>query len=552
MPVGIDDGVDIETVGEDQHLLARIAAHLLPPLDDLFPTFDRRRTVGTETRPVCHPFRRVAQESRRAEGIRQYDQQVAAIKPVPVLQNLIGCCSQLLIRLRQRRDHHRQFMRVRADGFEIGIHGEQDVTRTGKGGPDAFLQRFDAPALPKEAVAATGAEIGNAQARQLPQPLHLLPHLGLCAGIKHIEREITERAHGAARAQLVDDGERRDFPERRVHPAAMKIQLILPVALEKLIFRQLIARQPGEEFRLENLRAAVKRVTRKPDVFLFGKTQGACMIELFAQLHLVDFFRQPHRLRAVDQRKRRVDLRIELPDHLQHQELVEIRIDQAADDRVEFPGMIMDTGGYIGLRHTRIPQYRPKVRIADVTPHPGRYQPVMRKIYLKKRQQVQSTGQANARRHRPRIDFPKSAMGFSVRCWSDAASEGRVYGVYAGIPVLGNRVSAAEAGNSVFIGAAVTLNGKSTAAKNIPVGAARISGRAKSAVAIVTDLWLQRARILDAGQVCIGIRCGGKTVLENSLRLRRRAQQNRREDRCQSCRRSCLHRCRSRTIIQPM
>jgi hypothetical protein len=38
------------------------------------------------------------------------------------------------------------------------------------------------------------------------------------------------------------------------------------------------------------------------------------------------------------------------------------------------------------------------------------------KIYLKKRQQVQSTGPANARRDRPRIDFPKTTMGFSVRC----------------------------------------------------------------------------------------------------------------------------------------
>jgi len=130
------------------------------------------------------------------------------------------------------------------------------------------------------------------------------------------------------------------------------------------------------------------------------------MIELFAQLHLVDLLGQPHRLGAVDQRKRRVDFRIKLPDHLQHQQLVEIRVDQAADDRVKFPGMIVDTGGYIGLRHTCIPQYRPKVRIADVNPHPGSINPVMWKIYLKKRQQVQSTGPANASPARPRVNFP--------------------------------------------------------------------------------------------------------------------------------------------------
>ncbi|MNF02816.1 hypothetical protein D3C80_2020220 [compost metagenome] len=75
------------------------------------------------------------------------------------------------------------------------------------------------------------------------------------------------------------------------------------------------------------------------------------MIELLAQFLLVDLVGEPHRLRAVDQREGRIDIRIELPDHLQHQELVEIRVQQAAYDRVEFPGMIVDAPGDIGLRH---------------------------------------------------------------------------------------------------------------------------------------------------------------------------------------------------------
>ncbi len=148
----------------------------------------------------------------------------------------------------------------------------------------------------------------------------------------------------------------------------MEIQLILPVALEKLVFGQLVARKPGEEFRLEDLRAAVEGVTRKPDVFLLGEAQGTRVIELLAQFHLVDLFRQPHRLRAVDERKRRVDFRIEFPDHLQHQQLVEIRIDQAADDRIEFPGVIVDTGCYIGLRHACIPQHRPRTSAGPTSP----------------------------------------------------------------------------------------------------------------------------------------------------------------------------------------
>ncbi|MCY1240027.1 hypothetical protein D9M72_528550 [compost metagenome] len=75
------------------------------------------------------------------------------------------------------------------------------------------------------------------------------------------------------------------------------------------------------------------------------------MIKLIAQFLLVDLVGKPHRLRAVDQREGRIDVRIELPDHLQHQKLVEIRVQQAAHDRVELPGMVIDTPGDIGLRH---------------------------------------------------------------------------------------------------------------------------------------------------------------------------------------------------------
>ncbi|MNL35039.1 hypothetical protein D3C87_1570470 [compost metagenome] len=77
------------------------------------------------------------------------------------------------------------------------------------------------------------------------------------------------------------------------------------------------------------------------------------MVQLLAQFVFVDLVGEPHGLGAVDQREGRVHIRIELPDHLQHQELVEIRIEQAAHDRVELPGMIVDAPGDIGLGHLR-------------------------------------------------------------------------------------------------------------------------------------------------------------------------------------------------------
>ncbi|MNV80965.1 hypothetical protein D3C71_1746000 [compost metagenome] len=95
----------------------------------------------------------------------------------------------------------------------------------------------------------------------------------------------------------------------------------------------------------------------------------------------------------------------------------------------------------------------------------------MSKIYLKKQQQVQSAGGANA-------------------ALSHITSEGRVDWIDAGIPVLGDRISATEAGDAVLISAAIALNRQTAATENIPVWAAGISSYTKFAMAIVTHLGL--------------------------------------------------------------
>ncbi len=185
----------------------------------------------------------------------------------------------------------------------------------------------------------------------LPQLLDLRPHLGLGAGIEDVQREWAEPFHRRARAQLVDDRERRDFPHRRLGPAATKGQFELAVTTRQLVFRKAESCEPGEKFRRKDLRAAIEAVTRKPYHFFLGKAQASRVVELVAQFLFVDLVGKAHRLRAVDQRKGRVHVRIELPDHLQHQKLVEIRIEQAADDRIELPGMVIDPSRDIGLWH---------------------------------------------------------------------------------------------------------------------------------------------------------------------------------------------------------
>ena len=47
---------------------------------------------------------------------------------------------------------------------------------------------------------------------------------------------------------------------------------------------------------------------------------------------------------AIDDRKGGVRLGVKFPDHLQHQQLVEIGIEQAAHDRVEPPAVIVGPG----------------------------------------------------------------------------------------------------------------------------------------------------------------------------------------------------------------
>ncbi len=64
------------------------------------------------------------------------------------------------------------------------------------------------------------------------------------------------------------------------------------------------------------------------------------MVELLAQFRDVDLLGELDRSRPVGQRERRVHVPIQPPDHLQHQELVEIGVEQRPDDRIELERMV--------------------------------------------------------------------------------------------------------------------------------------------------------------------------------------------------------------------
>ena len=247
MTVGLLDRSDIHGVGKNQQLLPGIAALLLPPFDDFFAGRDRRRTVGPKSGPIRHPFGGVTQERFGAEGVGKGDQKIAAIGMAPLIEDAVRRPAQFIIVIRQRRGDHGQFMGVGADRFKIIVHRQQDIGGAGEGRSEAFLDGLDAPALPQEAVASSRAEIGKAQAFQLAQALDLAPELGLGAGIENIERKSALSLHHLARAQLVENGKRRNFPHGGVGPWPVEMQFILAVHLVELIFGEAKRGEPVDE-----------------------------------------------------------------------------------------------------------------------------------------------------------------------------------------------------------------------------------------------------------------------------------------------------------------
>ena len=164
-----------------------------------------------------------------------------------------------------------------------------------------FLQRLHAPALPQEPMPSPRAEIGDDKVGQLAQPLHLLPQFRLGARIENVQLEPPPSFQYGARSQFVDDGQRRNFPHRGVRPGTVEMQLELPIDRAQLIFGQLEIGEPLDEVGREHSLLAVKAVARQPDQLLLGEADGARVVELFAQLGLVNHVGQPHRAAAVDQ-----------------------------------------------------------------------------------------------------------------------------------------------------------------------------------------------------------------------------------------------------------
>ena len=131
----------------------------------------------------------------------------------------------------------------------------------------------------------------------------------------------------------------------------MEGQFVLSVAALEFVFRQLEVRQPFDEVGLEDLANAVERVARQPDSLARRETQRAGVVELRPKLGLGNLVGDPHRGGAVDDAEGDGRVAMLAPDHLQHEQLVEVCVEQGPQDRIEPERMVVRPGRDVGETH---------------------------------------------------------------------------------------------------------------------------------------------------------------------------------------------------------
>ncbi len=194
----------------------------------------------------------------------------------------------------------------------------------------------------------TRAEVAYAEPRNTAQPLHLLPKPGLGAGVENVQFKLAQLLQVRPRLQLVDGCKRIDLPKRRLGPQPVKTKRQLTIFDRQFKIRQTkIPLQPLKKCRLENASAPIKRITRKPDQLRLVEPQPPRLFQLFPQLVHTDQIAQAHGSGAIEQRERGLCLGEILPDKLQHEQLVEIRIEEGPRNRIQLPVVVMRAPGNI-------------------------------------------------------------------------------------------------------------------------------------------------------------------------------------------------------------
>src|ERR1700676_492209 len=102
-----------------------------------------------------------------------------------------------------------------------------------------------------------------------------------------------------------------------------------------------VAFQPLQKRRLKNSTPPIKRVTGQPDQLRSAKPLSPHVVQLDLELFDVDDVGHPYRGVPIEQRKLDMRLGEMLPDKLQHQQFVKVRVEQRPDYRIKFPVVVM-------------------------------------------------------------------------------------------------------------------------------------------------------------------------------------------------------------------
>ena len=111
---------------------------------------------------------------------------------MPVGKNLVRGLGQFLVRFREGGIHHRQFVGVCADGFQVAVFRDQAVRRSYKGIAKPLGHRLNAPVLPKERMAPPGSEVRDGEALEVAESFDLFPGARHCARVKNFQLELAE------------------------------------------------------------------------------------------------------------------------------------------------------------------------------------------------------------------------------------------------------------------------------------------------------------------------------------------------------------------------
>ena len=254
----------------------------------------------------------------------------------------------LFIAVSQRGHGHGKLVRVGADRLEVVRVGDVGVGAADESVAQHVTHGFHNVFLPEEAVAAAGAEVADVQTGHSAHARHLFPEAGLGASVEDIELELGEVLEVGAGFELIDCGEGVDLPHGCLRPRAFKAKGELAVAdIEIEVGEAEVAFEPAKESRLEDAAASVEGVAGEPDHLRLVEAEFACGFQLLAKLVDVNDVAEGDVDGAVEKREggaRRGEM---LPDELEHEELVEVRVKQGAGDRIQLPVVVVRAPGEV-------------------------------------------------------------------------------------------------------------------------------------------------------------------------------------------------------------